>query len=91
MLYYRCKCGKHEAWGSDSPPLCAKCDECGTSLATGPKGHVEPKDHDFSMVTQVKTDEGLKPLTRCKYCYRTRDEIEKLKQPSKGELEKTPT
>lgn len=76
MLYYRCKCGYSEAWGSMPPYQCHACPKCGSDLATGPNVHQEPKPHDFSHVTQVATDEGPKPLTRCRYCGCTQAEVE---------------
>lgn len=76
MRHYRCKCGSSRSYGSMGPPLCSKCGTCGSDLAGGPEAHREPKDHDFSLVDEVATDEGPKPLTRCRYCVRTKAEIE---------------
>jgi len=71
MKYWKCKCGKCEAFGSDSPPPCISCSDCGTDY-TGNK----PIEHLWS-IEQVETDEGLKPLSRCRYCYKTKGQIEK--------------
>lgn len=76
MLFYRCKCGDRQAWGSMPPPQCAKCPGCGSNLALGPDSHREPKEHEFTAVSSVETDEGPKPLTRCRYCHLTKSEIE---------------
>lgn len=76
MQYYRCKCGKCEAWGSMSPYPCQGCGECGTTLETHPELHDKPKPHDFSDVETVKTDQGAATITRCRWCQRRRDEIE---------------
>lgn len=81
MQYYRCKCGRKEAWGSMSPPLCSRCPDCGTNLATAPDIHGEPQDHDFSLVEKVETDQGDATITRCRYCHRTRREIERSVRP----------
>jgi hypothetical protein len=75
MQYYRCKCGFREAWGSMPPNRCSGCKKCGTNLATHPDAHTIPLPHAF-YETLVETNEGLKPLDRCKYCYRTRKQIE---------------
>lgn len=77
MQYYRCKCGASEAWGSMPPYACSKCSKCGSDLAQAPGLHGEPKDHDFSYVEKVQTDQGEMTRTRCQYCHRTRDEIER--------------
>ena len=83
MQYWKCKCGSYEAWGSDSPPLCGKCSKCGGSALKDSEGNYrEPLPHDFSMVSDVETDEGLKPLTRCKYCYHTKKQLEKPEKPT---------
>lgn len=79
MQYWKCKCGNSIAFGSDSPALCDKCSKCGGSLLKDADGNYrEPLSHDFSSVSQVETDEGMKPLTRCRYCHMTRSELEKL-------------
>jgi hypothetical protein len=54
---------------------CDKCDACGSNLARSPDTHAEPVPHDFSLVQTVQTDEGPKPLSRCRFCMRTRAEI----------------
>ena len=79
MQYYRCKCGKAEAWGSMPPYQCSSCKHCGSDLAQAPDLHRDPVPHDFSHVEQVRTDEGPKPLTRCKYCHHTKEEIEHIR------------
>lgn len=76
MLYYRCVCGWSEAWGSMPPAPCQACPRCGSDLATHPSEHREPSPHDFSHVGQVQTDEGLKPRTLCRYCFKTPAEVE---------------
>lgn len=76
MKYYRCQCGKREAWGSMPPPRCTGCPDCGTTLDTSPTAHTAPEPHHY-VSTQVQTDEGPKPLTRCAWCTRTKAEIER--------------
>lgn len=75
MLYYRCKCGRHQAYGSMPPWPCTVCLKCGSNLATGPTAHHEPKQHVFIPVP-VETNEGTRHLDRCQYCQRTRAEIQ---------------
>jgi len=79
MIYYRCKCGKQEAWGSMPPNQCDGCSECGTTLDTHPELHRTPTPHDF-VATNVATDEGPKPLSRCRYCHRTKAELTRSEQ-----------
>lgn len=78
MIYYRCKCGNCQAWSSMGVNPCDGCPECNTTLETGPEHHEEPKPHDF-VPTPVETDEGPKPLSRCRWCMRTPREIERVK------------
>ncbi len=75
MKFYRCKCGSRRAWGSMPPPPCAKCRDCASGLAQGPNEHLEPLDHEFR-VDQVKTDRGLQPVTRCRWCLVTKADID---------------
>lgn len=75
MQFYRCKCGASRSWGSMPPPLCARCGACGSDLAPGPSLHREPKPHEY-LVEQVATDAGPAPLTRCRWCMKTKAELE---------------
>jgi uncharacterized protein with PIN domain len=75
VQYSRCKCGWYQALGSMPQPRCARCPKCGSDIAPGPNSHRDPVAHDFSLVAQVDTDEGLKPLSRCLHCGRSRREI----------------
>lgn len=77
MQYYRCKCGNREAYGSMPPYACDKCEKCGSDLSLHPDYHQEPKPHDFSAVENVQTDQGAATITRCRYCSRTREQIER--------------
>lgn len=47
MIFYRCKCGKSTAHSSMGVSACDTCDKCGSTLATGPNSHQEPKPHDI--------------------------------------------
>ena len=94
MIYSRCKCGNVQQWGSGMPPAkCDPCPKCGTIPATGPDCHPDPVPHDFSFAEQVETDEGPKTLSRCRYCLKTKKEIEerdarRLARKSEAEKEK---
>lgn len=77
MQYWRCKCGKSQAFGSMPPDRCASCKACGSDFAQAPDRHRDPLPHDFSHTKQVETDNGPQPLTRCRYCHLTRAEIER--------------
>lgn len=74
MRYAKCRCGSHEWFGSDPPARCARCTDCGT----GPHERV-PEDHDFSATSKVDTDQGEATITRFRYCYLTRKQIERMK------------
>lgn len=82
MLTYRCKCGDNVSWGSMPPFVCQSCPKCGSDLATSPSLHREPAPHDF-IPRLVETDEGEKTLSRCRYCGRTRAQIERAAQAEK--------
>ena len=60
-----------------APPRCQPCPECNSTLASYPEGHREPQPHDFTLVQEVRTDQGVCTVTHCNLCYRRRDEIEK--------------
>lgn len=75
MRYYQCKCGNEQWVGSYPPPSCVQCKTCGTTLAEGPDGHLEPRPHEF-VERMVITDAGMQPLTVCRFCNQTKREIE---------------
>ena len=67
MQYYRCKCGKHEYWGSGMVPAkCEGCEECNTTLEQNPENHRTPEAHDW--VTKYDENTG-EPYRRCRICY----------------------
>lgn len=73
MQYAKCQCGKREFWGSGMLPApCQPCGECGTVPGSPPK---QPAPHEYTIST-VETDNGLQPLTRCRFCLRTKNDIE---------------
>lgn len=74
MQYYRCRCGKAECYGSMGPTPCMGCDKCGTTLNQHPDFHKTPEPHSF-VVTGVDTDEGVKDLTICKWCMKSKKEL----------------
>jgi hypothetical protein len=78
MQYYRCKCGNVQSWTTMGVPDCLGCSKCGSDLAQGPNAHAMPKAHDFSVICNVDTDEGPKPLSTCKYCHQTKKQTEQL-------------
>ena len=75
MQYYRCKCGKREAWGGMPPYPCTSCADCGTTLDTGPDRHRESRPHELRP-TEVETDAGVAFLHRCTWCGETKKQIE---------------
>jgi hypothetical protein len=77
MQYGKCKCGKYEFWGSGMMPArCSPCEICGTIPAGSPTTHPDPLPHNY-YVEKVETDDGDKSLTRCRWCLKTKTEIEK--------------
>ena len=77
MRYQRCQCGACEWFGSDPPPLCDFCNKCGSGPGSSPTTHREPLPHDFASVETIQTDQGDATITRCRYCRKTRQQIEK--------------
>lgn len=76
MRYYTCQCGEMESWCSGMEPSpCSGCEKCGT-VANWNKSTVVP--HEF-VAEMVETDDGDHPLSRCKWCYHTKKELEKMK------------
>jgi hypothetical protein len=59
------------------PSACAKCAKCGSNLALSPGSHRDPSPHTFDLIQQVETDDGPRQLTRCRYCHRTKAEVQK--------------
>lgn len=72
MLSYRCKCGESRAYGSMPPEPCHECPICHTTLETHPDLHRRALDHDWH-TAYVQTDEGMKPVTTCRWCGRHKD------------------
>lgn len=81
MRYYRCRCGKEEAWTTIGVTACNWCAACGTTLAESPEGHSEVRTPHRLEATTVRTDEGDATLSRCKWCGRTRADLEKAGEP----------
>ena len=75
MREWRCTCGKARSWGSDPPPVCMGCDDCGSNLLDG----LDPQPHKW-IPHEVETDEGTKILSRCAWCYCTKKEIERIEK-----------
>ena len=67
MIYYRCKCGKVESYGSMSPNPCLGCVDCGTNLTSHPDLHKKPELHNW-ITDEILTDEGVMHQTKCSWC-----------------------
>lgn len=80
MRYYRCKCGRTESFGSMPPARCFGCKECRTrpALAGVEPWALEPHNYVTEM---VETDAGEAPLTRCRWCGRSKRFIEGVEDP----------
>ena len=74
MIYYRCKCGYSESWGSMPPYPCSGCENCNTTLEVDSRSHKKPENHEF-IPYKVETDTGLSTIHRCKWCNKTKTEI----------------
>lgn len=73
MVYYRCKCGKSQAWGGLMPPnQCTGCPECGTTLEVHPSLRKSPKPHEFVVRYNETTGE---PYEMCVNCLRRKNEL----------------
>lgn len=70
MRYWQCKCGKSQAFGSDSPPVCSGCSYCGTGFYG-----VHPDPHEYKTMYNEHT--GI-PYERCNICNQKRENIEKI-------------
>ena len=63
MRYMRCQCGERQCWTSMGHPSCDVCEQCGSTLAEGPNGHVEQTPHEFyAEIRQGRVE------TRCIRC-----------------------
>lgn len=81
MIYYRCKCGKHESWSSMGTRACEGCRTCNTTLASGPEEHISPvPPHELARV-RVAADEGEAYRMSCLNCHRRISEIEQRGEP----------
>lgn len=76
MRYFRCKCGETTAFGSMSPDRCYGCPKCGMTLASHPDNHRTPEPHDFTGSIRQMSEVGPVDVPVCRYCHRTRWEIE---------------
>jgi hypothetical protein len=75
MQTYRCECGKLVSWGSMPPPRCMGCKTCGTAMTLHPDLLGPPEAHEFFEM-KVETDDGDAALTLCRWCHKTKKQIE---------------
>lgn len=73
MQYYRCKCGETASWSSMGVARCERCSKCGSDLALGPDGHLEPVSHEY--VTKYDQNTGV-PYEVCRGCLQRRTDVE---------------
>ena len=83
MQYYRCKCGKREAWSSMGVRDCQGCSECGTTLAQHPDYHKDTAPHEW--VKRYNQNTG-KPYMVCENCMKIEEDsyIESQKTENDG-------
>ena len=65
MKFMRCKCGESHSWTTMGSPLCRVCPKCGTTLAEGPSGHLDPQPHEWTTKYDPNTGE---PRVECLNC-----------------------
>lgn len=85
MRYYRCKCGKHQAWSSMGVADCGGCDECQTTLAEGPNGHRDIAPHEWREEWEIDKESGERWKERiCLRCMK-RERVESATTPTSPE------
>ena len=76
MKYYRCKCGKWEAWSTLGVVPCDWCEDCQTGPAEYPGRHPAERTPHRMVRHQVMTDAGASFLSRCQWCGRQQADLE---------------
>ena len=76
MQYYRCKCGFMAAWTSMGVPCCSWCEKCESDLAPSSDMHNTKRIPHEMTAHSVQIDAGHAVLSRCRWCMRTRKELE---------------
>ena len=80
-MFYRCRCGRSQSWGSMPPARCAWCIDCQSTLASHPDAHGEREPHDYGLEeSAAEAAERLGDKPRCRWCYRTPLEVQELEQ-----------
>lgn len=77
MQYARCKCGEYEIWTTMGIQPCSWCLKCGTVPAYGPGPHNTERTPHKMESHKVETDGEDATLSRCRYCGRTKRELER--------------
>lgn len=67
MLYYKCKCGEIQIYGSMPPDPCLECDDCLTTPETHSHLHKRAEPHKWTTEVVV-TDSCDGMLTFCEWC-----------------------
>jgi hypothetical protein len=71
VQFYRCRCGKHTAFGSYGPYACEGCPDCNTTLEQHPDYHRVPEPHQFEDEYDVDRKTGETFVVRiCQVCNR---------------------
>ena len=86
MRYMRCKCGARECWTSMGHATCDPCEDCGTTLAESPNGHVPVTEHRWSEPRgeiDAKTGERWQQRT-CVACMKTERITESVPTDAEG-------
>jgi len=73
MQYAKCKCGKRERWDSGYPIYpCQGCEDCQTTLARGPSGHLPLVPHKMQRHEEKRIIDGKEKYSRiwdgCSVC-----------------------
>lgn len=77
MKYAQCKCGNMQMWTSGMPlTKCSKCSKCGSGYGYGPNSHIDPLPHEYETYPVKGYDQDNVTKTICKYCNKTKKQIE---------------
>lgn len=92
MQYFKCRCGNAERWCSGYPVHpCEGCEECGTTLASGPNGHEQLQPYKWQLVEDVTRVDGVEirrnAYYRCMVCEHRGRPCSKCGQPTERALE----
>lgn len=72
MRYFKCRCGQRQFWSDFGPPTCVLCEQCSTTPASGPNGHLTvASEHQWDVWTwRIDSQTGHRwQERRCMMCF----------------------